>query len=124
MSAVPPIVSPLSTEVTIVPKEKPQDPDLVIDNKYVAVINDKQYSLPLKENTEVKDNVVIVKQEVDVSPLVPKWEIGVGLGVHKSSVYVPLSIQRNYELNKGIEVELQVNTEGIRGVSVQHKWLF
>ena len=37
------------------------------------------------------------------------WEMGVGLGVHKGDVYVPVSIQRNYSRSHSVAIEMHID---------------
>lgn len=68
--------------------------------------------------------------EIDVSdlvePLIPKWEAGIGIGTHKGDHYIPFSIQRDYDEDKALRVELHVKPygphRGLNGFEVQHIW--
>lgn len=120
-------------------KTNPDDPDLVITQKYVANINGKKVEVPIVAKTAPTSpaptgagntTTATLKQEIDVSPLVtkmiPKWEVGVGVGTQKDKgIYIPLSIQRNYEVSKGVQFEIHLDTSGkIVGTEIQHKWRF
>lgn len=120
-------------------KASPNDPDLVVTQKYVANINGKKVEVPIVAQGSSaspattgagNSTTATLKQEIDVSPLVahmiPKWELGVGVGKNKDSgVYIPLSIQRNYEVSKGVQFEIHLDTSGkIVGTEIQHKWRF
>lgn len=59
------------------------------------------------------------------SPLVPKWELGVGIGYHDSHTYIPVSGQYNYKYNKGVQIEGHIGIDGqFKGAEIQHKWKF
>ena len=121
-------------------KTTADDPDLVVNQKYVANINGKKVEVPIvvSKTTPASPSptgagtstTATFRQEIDVSPLVtqmvPKWELGVGVGKQKDSgVYIPLSIQRNYEVSKGVQFEVHLDTSGkIVGTEIQHKWRF
>lgn len=108
-------------------KESESSPDLVLHNKYIAKIDGEIVEAPI---TTTKDNTTAtVTNTIDITPLVkqmtPKWEAGVGIGVHDSEAYIPVSIQRNYKQDRAVEVEVQVDTKGnFKGAEVTHKWLF
>lgn len=122
----------MDTELKVATKETAESPDLKIDTTYVAEINNRRVEVPIKTTPKATNgatNVTTeVKQTIDVSelvkPMIPKWEVGTGIGVHDSKVYVPVSIQRNYKVDKALEVELQFTDNGLRGASVVHKWRF
>lgn len=120
-------------------KANPADPDLIVTQKYVANINGKKVEVPIVAKTAPtspaptgagNSTTATFRQEIDVSPLVtkmiPKWEVGVGVGTQKDKgIYIPLSIQRNYEVSKGVQFEIHLDTSGkIVGTEIQHKWRF
>lgn len=120
-------------------KASPNDPDLIVTQKYVANINGKKVEVPIVAKTAPTSpattgtgisTTATLKQEIDVSPLVahmiPKWEVGIGVGTQKDKgIYIPLSIQRNYEVSKGVQFEIHLDTSGkIVGTEIQHKWRF
>lgn len=108
-------------------KETESSPDLVFKNRYTANIDGEIVEAPLVTS---KDNTTAtVTHTIDVTPLVkqmtPKWEAGVGVGVHDNDVYIPVSLQRNYKQDKAVEVEVHLDTNGdFKGAEVTHKWLF
>lgn len=129
------IVSDSTLEVS--QKSSKDSPDLEVTQKYKAVLNNKEVEVPVNVTTTSDTSptagatsyTASLRQEIDITPLVkeaiPAWEIGVGAGVNKDrSVYIPLSIQRNYEVTKGVQVELHLDPEDrkIQGLEIQHKW--
>lgn len=139
-SSVPNV--PLSTtSIQVTTKTKETEPDLSLTQKYVATINNKKVEVPIKnvvpEATTSARPVgsatpytAVVSQTIDLTPIAkavsPNWEVGVGIGRHRSDTYIPLSLQRNYENNKAICVELSLDPQDrqVKGWSIQHKWLF
>lgn len=133
----------VSSDLSVKEKTSPSEPDLEVIQKYTAVINGKKVEVPVvQENaatgstapapTGTNGTSASLRQELDITPLVdhmvPKWELGVGIGKQKgdSRCYVPLSLQRNYAFDKAIQFELHVDPSDkkINGVEVQHKWRF
>ena len=137
-----------STEIQAVPKQSPSDPDLILDQQYVAVINKKKVSVPITDAKGTNNSssqsgsgggsvllpqnkgvTATVTQTVDLTPIVnqlrPKWELGVGYAHVDKTNYIPLSIQRNYATNKAIECTVLVKPQdrSINGFMVEHKWL-
>lgn len=139
-SSVPNV--PLSTtSIQVTTKTKETEPDLSLNQKYVATINDKKVEVPIKnvvpEATTSARPVgsatpytAVVSQTIDLTPIAkavsPNWEVGVGVGRYRSDTYIPLSLQRNYKNDKAICVELAVDPKDrqVKGWSIQHKWLF
>lgn len=115
------------TNLEVTPKDTKSDPDLIVETRYVAKINGQTVTAPV--TTRIDESTAKVTTEIDVTPLVkqmaPKWELGVGVGYHKDDLYIPVSIQRNYKLNKAVVLELHLDpSDNMRpnGVEVQHKW--
>lgn len=139
-SSVPNV--PLSTtSIQVTTKTKETEPDLSLNQKYVATINDKKVEVPIKNVVpeaatsarpvgSATPYTAVVSQTIDLTPIAkavsPNWEVGVGVGRYRSDTYVPLSLQRNYENNKAICVELSLDPQDkqVKGWSIQHKWLF
>ena len=128
-----------STDVQVTSKTSASQADLQITQRYTAIINNKKVEVPVKDavadpsvpaaSTGATGYAASVRQEIDITPLVkslvPRWELGVGMGVDSNDkVYIPLSVQRNYKSDKAIQVELHLGSNEIKGVEVQHKWLF
>lgn len=123
------------SNVQVASKTSASSPDLRLTQRYTAIINNKKVEVPVKD--AVADPSVpgataysaSVTQVIDVTPLVkslvPQWELGVGMGTTSDDkVYIPLSVQRNYNSDKAIQVELHLGSSEIKGIEVQHKWLF
>lgn len=129
-----------TSDVQVTSKTSANQPDLKVTQKYTAIINDKKVEVPVKSVQTANNSVspaqagatgytTSLKQEIDVTPLmkslVPSWEVGIGVGTTSDNqVYVPLSIQRNYNTDKAIQVELHFGSNELKGLEVQHKWLF
>lgn len=76
-------------------------------------INKNDTSLPFAAR-EKTDRTAVVKNDekykVDVLKinLDKAWEVSVGVGNHQGDVYLPVGVQRNYEANKGVMIELHL----------------
>ena len=129
-----------TTSLSVTPKDSPEAPDLTITQKYVASINKKKVEVPITNvpqgnttsasTTSATPYTASVQQEVDITPLVnlmvPRWELGVGLGRHEGDTYIPVSVQRNYNHNKAFQLELHIDpsSQKVTGAELQHKWRF
>lgn len=130
-----------TTNIQVTTKNKTTDPDLSLTQKYVATINDKKVEVPIKnvvsEASTSTDSVggaspytATVSQTIDLTPLVkatiPSWEVGLGVGHYRGETYGSFSLQRNYKKDKAISVELNIDPSArqVKGLSIQHKWLF
>ena len=124
----------VTTGISVVPKEKPSDPDLKVQQKYTAQINNKTVEIPLskpKETLSPDGQTVVVSQTVDmtaaVKPMLPRWSIGTGVGRYHSETYIPLSVTRHYKpLKRSLQVTLKYSIDKgkISGGEVQHLWNF
>ena len=124
----------VSSSISVVPKEKPSDPDLKVSQKYVAQINNKTVEIPLgkpKETLSPDGQTVVVSQTVDmtaaVKPMLPRWSIGTGVGKDRNETYIPFSITRHYKpLKRSLQVTLKYSIDKgkISGGEVQHLWNF
>lgn len=127
------------SNVQVTSKTSASSPDLRLTQRYTAIINNKKVEVPVKDavadpsvpaaSTGATAYSASVTQVIDVTPLVkslvPQWELGVGMGTTSDDkVYIPLSVQRNYNSDKAIQVELHLGSSEIKGIEVQHKWLF
>ena len=139
-SSVPNV--PLSTtSIQVTTKTKVTDPDLSITQKYVATINDKKVEVPIKNVVSeaatsagsvggASPYTATVSQTIDLTPLItptiPSWEVGIGVGHYHGETYGSFSLQRNYKKDKAISVELNIDPSDrqVKGLSIQHKWLF
>lgn len=118
-----------STSLSVTQKSHRDDPDLVVSTKYVADINGQRVEAPVVST--VDQSTAKVTTEVNVTPLVkqmvPDWEIGVGVGYSNDDVYIPVSVQRNYKVDRAVSVEIHLDPDDRMspcGVEVQHKWMF
>ena len=124
----------VSSSISVVPKEKPNDPDLKVSQKYVAQINNKTVEIPLgkpKETLSPDGQTVVVSQTVDmtaaVKPMLPRWSIGTGVGKDRNETYIPFSITRHYKpLKRSLQFTLKysIDKKKITGGEVQHLWNF
>lgn len=128
--------------ITVTPNKEPNDV-LVIHESLVASNGHRRVEVPIRDTkTPIPDNpnsdthnnsnkTVTYENKIDVSalvrPLVPKWEIGTGVGTHRGNVYVPVSVQRDYKVDKAVRVEVHLDPKdrmAPKGVEVQHIWKF
>ncbi len=104
------------------------DPDLIVSNRYVAKIDGVEVEAPVSSRKDT--NTAQITTTIDVTPLVtkmtPRWEAGVGISYIEDKKIMPcVSVQRNYEYNKAIEMTAHMDTKGhLEGVSLVHKWRF
>lgn len=129
------LTTQLTTQLTAHPKKNDTDSDLVVRQSYTATINGTKVTVPVSKATSTTTGTLkgtqqaVLVQDIDVTqlvkPLVPKWELGVGLGVHKDDVYIPVSIQRNYKIDRALAFEVHLDKHlQPNGLSVTHKWCF
>lgn len=81
---------------------------------------DKTIVAPQPENEEYQVGVYKIDLQKD-------WSVGTGLGVHNGDVYVPVSVSRQYDNNKAVEVQVNLDPSKnmkSEGVQVMHKWYF
>lgn len=130
--------------ITVTPNKEPNDV-LVIHESLVASNGHRRVEVPIRNTktpiaTPNSDNynsdnpnnkTVTYENKIDVSalvrPLVPKWEIGTGVGTHRGDVYVPVSVQRDYKVDKAVRVEVHLDPKdrmAPKGIEVQHIWKF
>lgn len=129
--------------ITVTPNKEPNDV-LVIHESLVASNGHRRVEVPIRDtktpiatpnsdnyNTDNPNKTVTYENKIDVSalvrPLVPKWEIGTGVGTHRGNVYVPVSVQRDYKVDKAVRVEVHLDPKdrmAPKGVEVQHIWKF
>lgn len=101
------------------------------DTKTPISVDNPTYNNPSNPNNPNSNKTVTYENKIDVSalvrPLVPKWEIGTGVGTHRGNVYVPVSVQRDYKVDKAVRVEVHLDPKdrmAPKGVEVQHIWKF
>lgn len=120
-------VSSMTSDTTLEVSSKNDvtSPDLVVNHSYVAVVNGERLEVPLKTTDKTSTKVTTV---VDMTPIVskmsPKWEAGIGVSYHKKEILPTLSVQRNYQQGKAVEMSLFIKDNQIKGGSLVHKWTF
>lgn len=133
------------SRVTLKEKQKTSDPDLVVDNRYIAEINGQTFEIPKRTGQVSERNSKDSKQDslgfqtkvtsdINMTSVVKKmadleykrnWEVSAGLGrSHDGHFYVPIGLQRNYNYDKAIEVSVGVSKDHIENFQVVHKWKF
>ena len=116
------------------------DADLKVTQTYKAEVNGQTVIAPIKGVDNGKGVQGTITQEIDLKPITQmqreldkkefqkNWEGGVGLGIHKGDIYVPIEIQRNYAKNKAVSIEIHVEAPELKpkvtGGELKHKWLF
>ena len=132
-----------TTQVSIKDKVSTDDPDLVVDNRYVTRINGETIEIPMKPNQTKQDTTatvlepgktLAVSNEINLDPVVRKladaeykrnWEVSTGIGKsHDGDWYIPIGLQRNYNYDRALEVSVGVSKDHIENVQVVHKWKF
>lgn len=125
------------SRVTLKEKQKTSDPDLVVDNRYIAEINGQTFEIPKSPSVTHKDSKGLqtkVTSDINMTPVVKKmadleykrnWEVSTGLGrSHDGHFYVPIGIQRNYNYDRAIEVSVGISKDHVENFQVVHKWKF
>ena len=131
--------------VTLKEKQRNTDPDLVVNNRYIAEINGQTFEIPkrsgqvsLRNSKDSKQDSLgfqtKVTSDINMTPVVKKmadleykrnWEVSTGLGrSHDGHFYVPIGLQRNYNYDRAIEVSIGVSKDHIENLQVVHKWKF
>ena len=132
------------SRVTLKEKQKTSDPDLVVDNRYIAEINGQTFEIPKTTGAVSKDSKgypngskglqTNITSDINMTPVVRKWadleykrnwEVSTGLGrSHDGHLYVPIGLQRNYNYDRAIEVSVGVSKDHVENFQVVHKWKF
>lgn len=134
-----------TNHITLKEKQRDTDPDLVVDNRYIAEINGQTFEIP-KETGQVSERnskdskqgslglQTTISSDINMTPVVRKmadleykrnWEVSTGLGrSHDGHFYVPIGIQRNYNYDRAIEVSVGVSKDHVENFQVLHKWKF
>lgn len=126
-------------------KQRNTDPDLVVNNRYIAEVNGETFEIPkrtgqvsLRDSKDSKQDSLgfqtKVTSDINMTPIVRKmadleykrnWEVSAGLGrSHDGHFYVPIGIQRNYNYDRAVEVSVGVTKDHIENIQVVHKWKF
>lgn len=135
----------MTTEITAASKTNTSDPDLILNNRYHAVINGTDVQIPVKDKNikeTLKDTpsspspssytstTARVDQTLDLTPLFKdyekkrKWEMGIGVGRVSNEWYVPIEIQRNFGYDKGVSFQLNVKDNKVDGFQASYKIRF
>lgn len=135
----------LTTEITAASKTNTSAPDLILNNRYHAVINGTDVQIPVKDKNikeTLKDThsspspssststTARVDQTLDLTPLFKdyekkrKWEMGIGVGRVSNEWYVPIEIQRNFGYDKGVSFQLNVKDNKVDGFQTSYKIRF
>ena len=135
----------MTTEITAASKTNTSDPDLILNNRYHAVINGTDVQIPVKDKNikeTLKDTpsspspssststTARVDQTLDLTPLFKdyekkrKWEMGIGVGRVSNEWYVPIEVQRNFGYNKGVSFQLNVKDNKVDGFQASYKIRF
>lgn len=125
------------SRVTLKEKQKTSDPDLVVDNRYIAEIHGQTFEIPKTTGAVSKDSKGLqtkVTSDINMTPVVRKWadleykrnwEVSTGLGrSHDGHFYVPIGLQRNYNYDRAIEVSVGISKDHVENLQVVHKWKF
>ena len=124
--------------IQIKEKQRNTDPDLVVDNRYIAEINGQTFEIPKSPSVTHKDSKegfqTKVTSDINMTPVVKRmadleykrnWEVSAGLGrSHDGHFYVPIGIQRNYNYDRAIEVSVGISKDHVENFQVVHKWKF
>ena len=131
--------------ITLKEKQRNTDPDLVVNNRYIAEVNGEIFEIPkesgkisLRDSKDSKgDSLGLqtkVTSDIDMTPVVRKmadlkykrnWEVSAGLGrSHDGHFYVPIGLQRNYNYDRAIEVSVGISKAHVENFQVVHKWKF
>lgn len=131
-----------TNHVTLKEKQAMTDPDLVVDNRYIAEINGQIFEIPkrsgqVSERNPKDSNVGLqtkVTSDIDMTPVVRKmadleykrnWEVSAGLGrSHDGHFYAPIGIQRNYNYDRAFEISVGLSKDHVENIQVLHKWKF
>lgn len=120
---------PPQTSITI-QAPSPQEAATIVTEK----IQEKDPTLP-PEALEDTDKTIVAEQpqneEYQVGvykiDLQKDWSIGTGIGINDDEVYVPLSVSRQYEKDRAIDIQINLDPDKNlepNGVQVMHRWYF
>lgn len=138
-------ISHETNTITLKEKQRNTDPDLVVNNRYIAEVNGEIFEIP-KESGKIslrdsKDSKgaslgfqTKVTSDINMTPIVRKmadleykrnWEVSAGIGrSHDGHFYVPIGLQRNYNYDRAIEVSIGLSKDHVENIQVVHKWKF
>ena len=120
---------PPQTSITI-QAPSPQEAATIVTEK----IQEKDPTLP-PEALEDTDKTIVAEQQQNEEyqvgvykiDLQKDWSIGTGLGINDDEVYVPLSVSRQYEKDRAIDIQINLDLDKNlepSGVQVMHRWYF
>lgn len=123
--------------IQIKEKQRNTDPDLVVDNRYIAEIHGQTFEIPKSPSVTHKDSkgtTTEITSDINMTPVVKKmadleykrnWEVSTGLGrSHDGHFYVPIGLQRNYNYDRAIEISVGLSKDHVENFQVVHKWKF
>lgn len=126
-----------TNHVTLKEKQRNTDPDLVVNNRYIAEIHGQTFEIPKSPSVTHKDSkgtTTEITSDINMTPVVKKmadleykrnWEVSTGLGrSHDGHFYVPIGLQRNYNYDRAIEVSVGLSKDHVENFQVVHKWKF
>ena len=132
-----------STEITLREKDSPEDPDLIVDNNYIATIDGETHYIPLvrsrvqkEPNDTYSDSQVTVAHTLDLTPVLEEvgkyrydrnWSVGLGLGYDNdgSDFYSAISVERKFNPDRSVEAIVGINSSSkIENVTLMYKWSF
>lgn len=129
----PPFMTTDTTTITVTDKHNDDDPDLVIDNKYIAKVDGQELVIPEKK-VDTNDQILTVTHKVDMTPVVNyiaetqydrDWSVGLGIGHDTDEgLYVPVSVERHFNKDRSVEMVMGLNTDNgsIHNVSLLYKY--
>lgn len=126
-----------TNHVTLKEKQRNTDPDLVVDNRYIAEIHGQTFEIPKSPSVTHKDSkgtTTEITSDINMTPVVKKmadleykrnWEVSTGLGrSHDGHFYIPIGLQRNYNYDRAIEISVGLSKDHVENFQVVHKWKF
>ena len=126
-----------TNHITLKEKQRDTDPDLVVNNRYIAEIHGQTFEIPKSPSVThegSKGLQTTITSDINMTPVVRKmadleykrnWEVSTGIGrSHDGHFYVPIGIQRNYNYDRAIEVSIGLSKDHVENIQVVHKWKF
>lgn len=132
-----------TNHITLKEKQRDTDPDLVVNNRYIAEIHGQTFEIPKSPSVTARGSSThegskglqtTITSDINMTPVVRKmadmeykrnWEVSTGIGrSHDGHFYVPIGIQRNYNYDRAIEVSVGISKDHVENLQVVHKWKF
>lgn len=126
-----------TNHITLKEKQRDTDPDLVVNNRYIAEIHGQPFEIPKSPSVThegSKGLQTTITSDINMTPVVRKmadleykrnWEVSTGIGrSHDGHFYVPIDLQRNYNYDRAIEVSIGLSKDHVENFQVVHKWKF